>query len=146
MKKGTQKEIEVEVFLRFNENGLKIEIGDTNANIRFLEIQCNAEETLRLMSGVKGAKQKATLRGLEYVGKTHQHDSFKFVLPKLLERFQPSNERKEYWKAISYYAQTLVDRERPNEGWIVDPYFGSQSSFYAHEGVSHVKATIRRYV
>ena len=144
MIKGKEKIIDGEVFIRFGEDGLRIEIEDANANIRFLEIELNPKETLRAMSGVKGAKAKFTVRGLEYVGKKHENSTFEFKIPKATKGLDRFKDRKQYWSMLQQIGQILLDEN--GEGWELDGYFGSQTSFFSKDGEDWVRGVIRRWL
>lgn len=146
MIKGKTNLVEGEVFVRFHEDGLKIEIEDANANIRFLDIEFDQKQTLRAMSGVKGAKATLKVRGLEYIGKKHENATFEFKIPQAAKGLDRYQDRKQYWETLCKIGQIQIESERPNEGWILDNYFGSQTSFFSKDGEDYVRGRIRRWI
>ena len=99
-----------------------ISVVDTNSRIGFIEIQLKPEDIANMLSGSE-ATGKATVRGLDKVGKKLVREQRSMLIPR--EMAYDKNAAREY----------LTEKELEEceaGGWKLDLYLGSQGSFRPH--------------
>ena len=121
------------VTVLFNHDGMIIEFEDEAASIIFAKATLTAEQTCKALSRLSSVPCEMKLRELDRLGKTHEHKSFEFELPK-----NSAGDREEV-------AKKIVQEVCP-KGWVPDLYFGSQTSFFYREDQLWARAIIRRWV
>ena len=128
--------INAQIDLLFSEKGLDIRLRDQEAGVLFAELHLNQEQTCQAMSRLSGTHvEKCEIRGLNRVGKKIEIDSLEFPMPKNVE-----------FKNRAKVAYEIA-KEKCDEGWVPDAYFGSQDSFSTDKNNTLIaKATIRRWV
>jgi hypothetical protein len=114
---------------------IRIEIEDDEAAARFLEIDISLEEFAQAVTGLSIRPCVGVVRGLERVGKKHEHKQFEFEIP---------SEGK-YERDNKEIARKAVEKVCP-KGWIPDTSFNSQHTFFEKDGKMFARTTIRRWV
>lgn len=126
-------EINASLTLLFNEDGLRIEIRDSDASsILFqgnLTPECSCQALSRLMNV---PIEKAEVFNLERAGKKLEHKMFEF--------FMGGDFHNERDRAVEMIAS------RCPEGWVPDMGFSSQGSFFRKDEERWARTTIRRWV
>lgn len=126
--------INAEITILFSDDGLSIEITDSDAFVSFCELNLNQEQTCKALSRLGNCSVvKCDVRGLDRIGKILETDKLDFSLgdcscTKLRET-----------------AIRLVHENCP-EGWTPDCWFDSQDSIYIENGMYRARTTIRRWV
>lgn len=117
---------------------VRIEITDDLSFVQFLDLKMTAEEFVSAIGGLGHVPCEFTLRGLDKVGKVHEHDTLELELGPAGDY---SFDRKKR-------AQMLANQwcEKNEGGWYPDLQFNSQTSFFAKNGRQFARTTIRRYV
>ena len=113
----------------------RIEIEDANGHIRFLEIVLTPEQFSRALGREAYVDCELEVRGLEKVGKQHEHKTFEFELPEGMSQY--SRDDKELQK---------IAQSKLSDGWIADSYFSSQNTFFEVDGKEWARCSIRRWV
>lgn len=108
---------------------ISIRIEDELSATAFLDIEMSYRDFVIALTSGNG-EMEFTARGIENVGKRHECEKFTFPF----EAHEPYSTRDE-----RAYAEGL---KHCPEGWTMDNYFGSRSSF----GQGFAQATIRRWV
>lgn len=114
------------------DNKIYIKIHDKTSGMAFVELELNNEQFVNAAMNRLGNTEvmSAEVHSLERVGKTHEHKSFEFEIPKWHDKT---------------FAKEYAKNNVPN-GWIPDLEFNSQTSFYEKDGKSYARTTIRRWV
>lgn len=126
--------IEGKISILFDREGLRIEIEDATAHVRFVSATLDMEQTCSAMSRLGSTPCTLDVRGLENVGKEMEHKQWEFKLPAELSRYTNRD-------ALSKYAQINCP-----EGWTCAGYFGSQNSYFDKDGEPWARTTIRRWI
>lgn len=128
-------EIKGQITLLFSDEGMTLELHDSNANTTFVRIKLNQEQTCQVLSRLSHTEcEKMEVRGVDKLGKTHECKKFEFELP---EGTNWTNQRER--------VLNIVHSMCP-EGWEPDIYFGSKDSFFEKDGKKWARCTIRRWV
>lgn len=112
-----------------------IEVKDREANTTFLSIELTPEDLSRALSRQAHVKCDLDIRGIDKVGKKHEHSTFEFKLPPNYKRRETSD------RDLAQHVDCLL-----SDGWECDAYFKSQTSFFKKDGEYWGRAIIRRYV
>ena len=121
-----------------DEDGVKIEVLDNDADIQFLEIRLTPRQFTQALGRLAHTECMSTeVRGLDLVGKVAEHKALVFEIPKDL-RWEHGPKRDE---ALI----KLADKACP-KGWIHDNYFGSRDSFLEKDGKYFAQTHLRRWV
>ena len=124
------------ISILFSDEGLKIELEDSDAVIRFAEIKLNPEQTCQALSRLSGTHCNIEVVGLDKVGKKREHKDLVFPIPKDAG----------YGDQRRTIASDLALKACP-EGWTPSLYFGSQNSFFQDEDGNYMaRCTIMRWV
>lgn len=117
------------------ENKIILEVYDYKSCVQFLEIEIQADNLIKLISGLAYVPCKAIARGLDKLNKQMFYETLKIEIP---EGYSSKKNRK---KLIS-----LIDKKCP-KGWTSDHYFGSQNSFVTDYELNkhYVIVTIRKW-
>lgn len=126
--------VEGNITVRFDPNGVKIELEDVVANSKIASIDIDVPAFMRILSGLSYIPCKIDILNIDKIGKKHENKEFRFPIPKELA----SSSHKE---KLTRMAQSLLLDE-----WIADDYFGSQDSFSFKDGQWFAKCIIRRYI
>lgn len=123
-------EIQTKIDIFVGEEDTSIEIYDSEANVRFASITIKNCDFLQAIARHGHIESKCILRGLDKVGKKHTTTTFKF---KMVDNVN--------------YRQSAYEEAKNNcpEGWIVDNYFASQSSFEFIGKDVYCNAIIRKW-
>jgi len=124
------------VSILINDDGMRIEVEDRKSRTAFIRLKLNRKQTCQALSRLCTTCEM-DIRGLDRVGKRHEHKVFEFKMP-------PSE-----YKTRKKIAVEEVKRVCPT-GWIPDIGFSSQNSFFNkgkyEERDEWARTTIRRYV
>lgn len=126
-------EIKGQITLLFNHDGLRIEVTDKEASVRFLDIELNQKQTCQALSRLGNTPCEIRVQGLDRIGKKHECKIFEFELGNV------------EWLKEKESAIKKVKKLCP-EGWVPDLYFSSQSSFFTKDGKKCARTFIRRWV
>ena len=122
--------IQGSITMLFSEDGLKIELHDNNASIRFLDISLPASKTCQAFSRLAQVPCEIELRAIENIGKTMELKTLSFPLP---ENADYHNYKQAAKEAIKNYLP---------DGWKSDDYFNSQDSFFEKDKKPMARCTI----
>ena len=126
-------QIRGKISILFETSGLKIEVYDEAACIRFLEIKLDQEQTCEALARLAHTPCVIEARELQNVGKVRESRDFTFQMPD-----------------DAVYRDKKVAQRLANElcpdGWRASTYFGSQNSFYTQDGKEYARTTIHRWV
>lgn len=109
-----------------------IRIRDEASGIEFVNLKMSLETYANAITGVAEQEGLLFVRGLQFVGK-------KLVI----EQRQIACPFKSYDRKI--LEKWLIDNAQ-EDGWIVDPYLGSQKSFYIDEEKTVLNYSVKKYV
>ena len=127
--------IEGKISIFIGRDSTTIEIYDTNANIKFCQIELTPEQLSSALSRLSYTECKSVhVMSLDKVGKKHEHKTMEFELPRDVS-----------FKSRHSVANIVSLNVCP-EGWTPDNYFGSQDSFFQKDGKQYARCIIRRYV
>jgi len=112
---------------------INITIEDDTSNIEFVDLEIGLKEFAEALTGMSNQKCDIELRGLENLGKKHEHDVIEFPMPEV------------EWGKRDSVAFEEAKKHVP-DGWEVSSYFGSQTSFFFKEDKKFARANIFRYV
>lgn len=126
--------IEGNITVRFEPNGVKIELEDVVANSRLASISIDVPAFMRILSGLSFMPCNIDIPNIDKIGKKHENKEFRFPIDKELAS---SSHREK----LTRLAQSLL-----SDGWIADDYFGSQDSFSFKDDQWFAKCVIRRYI
>lgn len=121
------------ITLLVNSNRTTIEVTDESSGIRFLEIKLTPEQLSRALSREALIPCEIDVRGLDKIGKKLEVDFREFEIG------TPANK-------IAKDKLTEFIQGQLQDGWIVSDTFTSKGSFFDKNGVSYVRATLRRWV
>lgn len=130
------------ITILINREYTDIEIEDDVANATFVKVRLTPNQLSAALGRVGYTPCELQVQGLEKVGKKHENSKFEFLLPNGWVRDYHNDRTLE----LSMYAQIILDSEKPNEGWIIEPYFNSQDSFFEKDGKKYARCTIRRWI
>ena len=123
-----------QISILFDHDGLSIELVDKNASTVFAQIRLNEKQTCQALSRLGYTRCKIDVRGLEKIGKKHEHKPLEFMMP----------------NNISFGKRNDVAKLRCGEdcpdGWTPDLTFNSQNSFFKKGDTDWARTTIRRWV
>ena len=126
--------LDIGMTLLVQRNGVRLEIRDNASRVTFLRGIINSDSFMRMLSSQGDVEVEAVeIKGLEKLGKEHEHKKFEFEMPET----RYSNQ-----KAI---AENIAQKTCP-EGWVADRHFNSQDSFFTKGGKSMARCTIRRWI
>lgn len=128
--------IQGKITILFDRDGLKIEVYDDAAKIKFLTVQLDQEQTCEALARIANTPCAIEAVGLKNVGKVRESQAFEFPMPEMKGQTQPG--RKEV-------AEELIKELCP-EGWTPSTYFGSKDSFYTRDGKDYARTTIFRWI
>jgi len=114
------------------EGVLHLQVKDIDSGCRFLEFTISDTDFINALRGQAEIDCKATVRGLEKIGKTQVIERFSFPIPS-------------DWLRNKEKALELIDSVTP-EGWVADKSFNSQKSFTVKDGVTYANTVIRKWV
>lgn len=129
------------ITILINRDSTSIELTDESSGVRFLEITLTPEQLSSALSRLSMTDCEFNTRGLEYIGKKHEHKMFEFKIPENVLVLDKSKDKSGYATRLKRYADTLL-----TDGWEAEGYFGSQNSFFKKDGDNWARCTIRRYV
>jgi len=115
------------------DNGVVIEIRDSDANTKFVNISMTSGQFVAALSRLANVRvESCDVIGLDRVGKVHENSTHVFEMPY-------SSYKDRYDVAEKEAKKTTPD------GWVPDLYFGSQGSFFCKDGKDYARCTIRRW-
>ena len=119
-----------------NRESTTIHVRDEASGVSFCEVTLTPEEFSSALSRLADTPCNITVRGVDKIGKKHEHKSFVFEI----------KERPAYHEhdGIRALAQQLLDEE--GDGYISDGYFKSQDSFFERDGKLYAKCSVRRWI
>lgn len=130
-------EINGNITMLFNEDGLTIEITDSNACIQFLNIKLDSQKVCQAFGRLANIPCNIQLNGIEKIGKKMEHKQMYFILE---DENYDTREKSAYQKALK------ICKEE-NEGFIPENYFRSQNSFnFENDKKLYARCTARRWV
>ena len=110
-------------------------IYDPLSGIQFVDMEFSMEAWGNAVTGLGNTEGEMEVRGLQYVGLKRIWQDFIVEVP---DHLLPAYSHKE---ELVEYARSLV-----REGWMLDPYLGSQKSFFQKEGKTHARMHIFKFV
>ena len=113
----------------------RISIEDDQASIILAEIVIDPMTLNTILSRQAYVPCEVEVGDLSKIGKKHENKEFEFELPKEFWDFNRDH------KKLAEYANTLLE-----DGWVADPYFDRQGSFFSKDGKHYAKCVIRRWV
>jgi len=118
-----------------SEDEVKISIHDNNANCLLAEVVLTPEDFVHAALGRLAYMKCIVETGpIEHIGKQMILDKMEFEVPEEIE-----------WNELRDWAKEKAVEECPS-GWVPDQYFGSQNSFFSHDGKRFARTTIRKWV
>ena len=119
-----------------------IEIEDADSHITFVKARLTPEQFSSAMARIAFTDCELSINRLDNVGKKHENERFEFPIPAGWSK----DYKKDNDATLAKYGQSILDIERPNEGWVIEGYFGSQNSFLEKDGKKYARCTIRRWI
>ena len=116
-----------------------IEIEDEKANTRFLQIRLTPEQLSMCLSRQACVPCEIELKGIDKIGKKHENKSFDFEIPKELS--SPG-----YGDIDNSQKLAEIAQKQLKDGWIAEPYFRRQDSFFKQGDKNYARCVIRRWV
>lgn len=131
------KEIKARISLLINRDETMIQVVDWDSDITFLEMRLTNEQTCQMLSRLSNVEvDKATIRGLNLIGKKMEIREYEFEIPESLYEYKNRDSKK-----IKEIADCTL-----SDGWVADSYFVSKDSFVEKDGKFYAKTIIRRWV
>ena len=127
--------LEGRISILVNREYTTIEVEDSNASTRFLNIKLTPEQLSACLSRQACVPCEIELKGIEKLGKKHEYKSFEFEIPKKMTSYNHDA------KKLQKLAQSKLEN-----GWIADGYFNSQDSFFDKDGKHFARCVIRRWI
>jgi hypothetical protein len=123
-----------EITLLMSEEGMTIELYDSDAKIAFLRIELDQKQTCKALSRVAYTNCKnVEIYGIKNVGKIREVKELVFDMPEST------------WSNRKEVAQNKVHQMCP-DGWVPETRFSSQDSFFAKEGINYARTIIMHWV
>jgi hypothetical protein len=120
------------ITILFDKDRLRINVHDPLSGIRFLDIELDADQTMRALSRQAMVGCEMQTRGLEKVGMQVMRDSIEFEMPDHEHHNRDS------------IALELA-RENCPERWEPDPYLGSRNNWFYNIGKLFCRCGIRKW-
>ena len=131
------KEIKARISLLIKRDETMIEVIDEDSGITFLEMRLTNDQTCQMLSRLSHVEvEKATVRGLNLIGKKMENREYEFEIPEIIYEYKNRDSKK-----LKEIADCTL-----SDGWVADSYFGSKDSFVEKDGKFYAKTTIRRWV
>ena len=128
-------EIDGNITMLFNDDGLKIEVQDRSSSLTFLRIKMNPVQVSQAFSRLAHTDcENIEVHGIDKIGKKMEWTKFEFKFPDNI----PHKERVRH-------AQAIAISQCP-EGWEPDLYFESKDSFFVKDNIQYARCTIRRWI
>ena len=127
--------INARITLLFSEDGMSIELNDSDAVIRFCDIKLDPQQTLQVMSRLGAVQCDCNVYGLDKVGMKRERQVLEFQMP----------ENAGYGEDRKKVAREEAQKNCP-DGWKSDGFFSSQESFFTRDGVSMARCSAVRWV
>jgi len=120
-------------FLVSRGNRTTIEIHDSKASVKFVEVTLTNDQLASALSRIGYTDcEKIIVHGLHNVGKIRVIENLDFEMPK--NRYRDKE-----------LARKMANSKCP-EGWKEDTYFGSQDSFYTKDGRAYARTSIVKWI
>lgn len=142
MLKGKKMELKGSVTSSIRDGKVILEIQDKKSSITFLELTLDGNDFLRMLNGLAFVEADLVMRGVEKVGRVHEHKHFVFEYTEEWNRFRNGD----FHKMLYDLGTKLINEQYPGEGWQLDSYFNSQKSLFQKEGKHFARAIARRWV
>ena len=131
------KEIKAKISLFIDRDETMIQVVDSDSGVTFLEMHLTNEQTCQMLSRLSRVEvEKATVRGLDLIGKKMECSEFEFEIPESLYEYK-NRDPKELKRVAD---SNLTD------GWIADPCFIRKNCFFEKDGKFYARTTIRRWI
>ena len=131
------KEIKAKISLFIDRDETMIQVVDSDSGVTFLEMHLTNEQTCQMLSRLSRVEvEKATVRGLDLIGKKMESSDYEFEIPKSI--YECGNRDSKELKRIA--DSNLTD------GWSALSYFGGKNSFFEKDGKFYARTTIRRWI
>lgn len=104
---------------------VSIELDDEKSGIHFLEIRMSYEDFGKLVGSNASVDCKYTVRGLENIGKQHEHKRGSIKMP--ADVYKKLTSGVEYDERKEPLVQWLMENAK-EDGWRISPYLGSRES------------------
>lgn len=121
------------VTILFSEDGLTIELDDSDAVVRLARIILNQKQTCQALSRLGYTPCEVEVWSLDKVGKKRLTEPFTFPMPDCS------------YKESKDVASREAVRLCP-EGWEPSTYFGSQDSFFKRDNETWARTVIHKWV
>lgn len=122
------------ITMLFNENGATLELRDSDSSIMFVEVKLSNKQVCQMLSRLCHTDcESMEVFHLDKVGKTMEHKTFEFRIPKV--SYQEQEE----------IAIKTIKKVCP-EGWEPDNYFKSRDSFFIKNGQEYARCIIKRWL
>jgi len=118
---------------RMSNDKISITVRDDTSFIQFLELTMQPADLANALTGLGHVACAGEVRGLEYVGKSCIREKRQVEYP---HGGGPKRHELEAWLLLNCQ----------EDGWIVEPYLGSQSSIYTVGGKTFLNYHVKRYV
>jgi len=131
------QKINAQISLLFNREGLHLQVFDNDANVQFLEIYLNQDQTCDALSRLARTKcMKCEVNHLDKVGLVREMEKLEFEIPSdsYLENRNRHNTACEIAKKVC------------PKGWTPELYFDSQDSFFFKDNKTFAKTSRYRWV
>lgn len=139
--KGWTELDEAKVTILFSDYGMRIELLDDKANVRFAVIELNPDQVSQAFGRLANTPCKISIppkEAMDRLNLTMEHKELIFEIPEDLRWYRNKEENR---------AKLLLLMEKATpEGWIASSYFGSQGSFFKKDDKHYARTTIRRWV
>lgn len=117
---------------RLSTDKISICVQDHASHAQFLELEIDPAEFANALTGLSHVECTGEVRGLENVGKQIVSETRKVEYP---HGGRPKRHELEAWLLLNCQ----------EEGWIIDPYLGSQSSISNYDGKTFLNYRVKRY-
>ena len=118
------------------EESTTIELFDNDAATLFAKVTLTPQQLSAALSRVARTDCKIEVLGLDRVGKKMEWKKHEFKLPERMPE-EP--------KARNEILKVMANQTCP-EGWIAEPSFTSQDSFFEQGKTKYARCTIRRWI
>ncbi len=113
-----------------SQEGTTIKVRCETSKITFLEVTLTNDQLASMMSRLANTECEIEVKGLDKVGKQHEHQQFEFEYDKK--------------ENVKWICEMAVEKEFKD--WTSDHHYGSQNSFFQRDGKNFARTMIRRWI
>lgn len=122
------------ISINIKPHGTSIEVFCEKSRTIFVKIHLTPEQLSETFSGMFDSNQEIEVNHLERIGKTHEHKTFEFKIPK------------ELWQSRKTDKLKGICESYLTDGWICFDDFSSKNTFFEENGEYMARCIVRRWI